>query len=149
MSEEKGLKIHAIAQLFRYATKGIGSGLFGNMTVGDSWIQSCKCQQAESISGATTEDENGTWFADSAKKLNTINNMVNAPNALEFQDVQQLKQEKEGLSPNGTNGTVRYALHKISVDSLEDGAWDRLRESIWFIIAEVLLEPLLQRILPV
>ncbi|CAB4268925.1 unnamed protein product [Prunus armeniaca] len=97
---------------------------------GDSWIQSCKCQQAGSISGATTEDENGTWFVDSAKKLNTINNMVNAPNALEFQDVQQLKQEKEGLSPNGTNGTVRDAFHKISVDSLEDEAWDLLRESM-------------------
>ncbi|KAH0981280.1 hypothetical protein GBA52_008457 [Prunus armeniaca] len=118
------------------------------MTVGDSWIQSCKCQQAGSISGATTEDENGTWFVDSAKKLNTINNMVNAPNALEFQDVQQLKQEKEGLSPNGTNGTVRDAFHKISVDS------PRMKRGIycvnlWFIIIEVLLEPLLQRILPV
>ncbi|BFG36255.1 neutral/alkaline invertase 3 chloroplastic-like [Prunus yedoensis var. nudiflora] len=50
--------------------------------------------------------------------------------ALEFQDVQQLKQEKEGLSPNGTNGTVRDAFHKISVDSLEDEAWDLLRESM-------------------
>ncbi|XP_021823736.1 alkaline/neutral invertase E, chloroplastic-like isoform X2 [Prunus avium] len=118
------------SRIGNYRFRGIGSGLFGNMTVGDSWIQSCKCQQAESISGATTEDENGTWFVDSAKKLNTINNMVNAPNALEFQDVQQLKQEKEGLSPNGTNGTVRDAFHKISVDSLEDEAWDRLRESM-------------------
>ncbi|BFG25192.1 hypothetical protein CerSpe_114660 [Prunus speciosa] len=45
------------------------------MTVGDSWIHSYKCQQAESINGATTEDENGTWFVDSAKELNTINNM--------------------------------------------------------------------------
>ncbi|PQQ06141.1 alkaline/neutral invertase E chloroplastic isoform X1 [Prunus yedoensis var. nudiflora] len=118
------------SRIGNYRFRGIGSGLFGNMTIGDSWIQSCKCQQAESISGATTEDENGTWFVDSAKKLNTINNMVNAPNALEFQDVQQLKQEKEGLSPNGTNGTVRDAFHKISVDSLEDEAWDRLRESM-------------------
>ncbi|CAB4299294.1 unnamed protein product [Prunus armeniaca] len=118
------------SRIGNYRFWGIGNGLFGNMTVGDSWIQSCKCQQAGSISGATTEDENGTWFVDSAKKLNTINNMVNAPNALEFQDVQQLKQEKEGLSPNGTNGTVRDAFHKISVDSLEDEAWDLLRESM-------------------
>ena len=118
------------SRLGNYRFQGIGSGLFGNMTVGDSWIQSCKCQQAESIRGATTEDENGTWFVDSAKKLTTINNMVNAPNPLEFQDVQQLKQEKEGLSPNGTNGTVRDAFHKISVDLLEDEAWDLLRESM-------------------
>ncbi|KAM2263994.1 hypothetical protein ACFXTI_040212 [Malus domestica] len=51
---------------------GIGSVLIGNMTVGDSWIRSCKCE-AESISGATTKDENGTWFVDSAKKFSTIN----------------------------------------------------------------------------
>ncbi|RXI04978.1 hypothetical protein DVH24_006235 [Malus domestica] len=113
-----------------YRLHGIRSGLFGKMTVSDSWILSCKCEQAESISGATTKDENGTWFVDSTKKFNTINNVVNSPNGLGFQDIQELKQEKEGLPPNGTNGTVRDAFHKTSIDSLEDEAWDLLRESM-------------------
>lgn len=113
-----------------YRLHGIRSGLSGKMTVGDSWILSCKCEQAESISGATTKDENGTWFVDSTKKFNTINNVVNSPNGLGFQDIQELKQEKEGLPPNGTNGTVRDAFHKTSIDSLEDEAWDLLRESM-------------------
>lgn len=113
-----------------YRLHGIRSGLSGKMTVGDSWILSCKCEQAESISGATTKDENGTWFVDSTKKFNKINNVVNSPNGLGFQDIQELKQEKEGLPPNGTNGTVRDAFHKTSIDSLEDEAWDLLRESM-------------------
>ncbi|KAM1263074.1 hypothetical protein ACFX13_028790 [Malus domestica] len=113
-----------------YRLHGIRSGLFGKMTVGDSWILSCKCEQAESISGSTTKDENGTWFVDSTKKFNTINNVVNSPNGLGFQDIQELKQEKEGLPANGTNGTVRDAFHKTSIDSLEDEAWDLLRESM-------------------
>lgn len=109
---------------------GIGSGSIGNMTNRHSWLQSCKCQQSESVSGISTEDVNGAWFVDSAKELNTINGVVNGPNVLEFQDIQQQKQEKEVLTSNGATGTVRDDFHNVSVDSIEDEAWDLLRDSV-------------------
>lgn len=109
----------------------LGSGLFGNMMIRHPWLQSCKCQQSESVSRITTEDVNGTWYVDGAKKFNTTNGVVNGQNVLEFQDAQQSKQEKEGLTSNGANGTVvRDEFRKISVDSVEDEAWDLLRDSV-------------------
>ncbi|GMN28465.1 hypothetical protein TIFTF001_047887, partial [Ficus carica] len=98
------------------------------MTIRRPWLQSCKCQQSESVSRT---EVNGTWYVDSAKKFNTTNGVVNGPNVLEFQDAQQSKQEKEGLTSNGANGTVvRDEFRKISVDSVEDEAWDLLRDSV-------------------
>lgn len=111
-----------------YGYQRIGSGLFHNVKC--SWLHSCRCQQSESASGISTEDVNGTWFVDSAQKFNPINGVVNGPDALEIQDVQQLKQEKEGLTSSGAHGTIRDASHKISIDSIEDEAWDLLRESV-------------------
>lgn len=68
---------------------------------------SCKCQNAESITGFTTENENGTWFVDNAKQLNTIQDAVH--------DGSKLKKETKVDSV---------------VDMIEDEAWDLLRESI-------------------
>ncbi|PON46403.1 Glycosyl hydrolase [Parasponia andersonii] len=113
-----------------YRFHGLGSGSFGNMTIRRSWLWSCKCQQSESVSGRSTEDVNGTWFLDNAKKLNTINGVVNGPNVLEFQDIQQTNQEKEVWTSNGANGTVRDDFQKTSVDSIENEAWDILRDSV-------------------
>ncbi|XP_062091832.1 alkaline/neutral invertase E, chloroplastic-like [Humulus lupulus] len=113
-----------------YPSHGIGSGSYGSMTKRRSWLQRCKCQQSESVSGISTEGVNGAWFVDSAKKLDTINGKVNGPNMLEFQNIQQLKQEEEVLKSNGTNGTVRDGYHKTIVDSIEDEAWDLLRDSV-------------------
>ncbi|XP_061344171.1 neutral/alkaline invertase 3, chloroplastic-like isoform X2 [Gastrolobium bilobum] len=48
----------------------------------------------------------------------------------EFQDVQQLKQEKEVLTSNGTNGTITDIFDTISLNSFEEEAWDLLRESV-------------------
>ncbi|XP_076918706.1 neutral/alkaline invertase 3, chloroplastic-like [Bidens hawaiensis] len=64
----------------------------------------CKCQNAESVSGFTTETENGTWFVDNAKEFNTIQET----------NVKKLKKESEG---------------SVS-DIIENEAWDLLRESI-------------------
>ncbi|XP_015876565.3 neutral/alkaline invertase 3, chloroplastic [Ziziphus jujuba] len=111
-----------------YPFQGIGSGLFHNTK--SSWLQSCRCQQSESASGITTEGVNGTWFVDTAQKFNPINGVVNGPDVLEFQDVQQLQQEKEGSTSSGENGALRDAFHKISLNSIEDEAWDLLRESV-------------------
>ncbi|KAL5540344.1 hypothetical protein UlMin_043013 [Ulmus minor] len=113
-----------------YRFHGIGSGLFANSTVDNSRGWSCKCQQSDSVRGITTGGGHETWFVDSAKKFNTVNGVAEGPNVLGFQDVQHLKQENEVLTSNGANGTVRDASHKISIESIEDEAWDLLRESM-------------------
>ncbi|XP_040994565.1 neutral/alkaline invertase 3, chloroplastic-like isoform X3 [Juglans microcarpa x Juglans regia] len=118
------------SSMLQYGDRRLSSGFFGNTKVDPSWLQNCKCQKAESVSGVTTEDGNGTWFVDNAKMLDPIDTMVNASNVLEFQDLQQLKRENEGLTSNGTNGAVRDTFDNISVDSIEDEAWELLRESM-------------------
>ncbi|KAK4835662.1 hypothetical protein QYF36_012605 [Acer negundo] len=109
--------------------KGLGCCVFGDTAVNRLQLQSCKCQQADSLSGLAAEDGNGTWFVDSAKKLN-LNGVTNAANILEFENVQQFEQENKGLTSNGVVGTGRDTAHKASVDSFEDEAWDLLRDSM-------------------
>ncbi|KAF2318365.1 hypothetical protein GH714_006052 [Hevea brasiliensis] len=75
-------------------------GLFGNSTVDRLQLLTCKCQQAESVGGLTADDGNGTWFVDSSRALH-LNGVINPPNVLEFEDVQQLKQENGDLTSNG------------------------------------------------
>jgi hypothetical protein len=116
----------------QYGVRGMGSSFPGSRKVDPSWLHSCKCQKAESVSGVTTEDGNGAWFVDNAKKLNPIDSMVNAPNVLEFQDLQQLKQEKEGFTSSGGNGALRDTFQNLNIDSIEDEAWELLRESVTY-----------------
>ncbi|KAI7742384.1 hypothetical protein M8C21_015294 [Ambrosia artemisiifolia] len=73
---------------------------------------SCKCQNAESVSGFTTENENGTWFVDNAKEFNTIQGQ--SPNLFGSEDVHKIKKENESSLSDG----------------IEQEAWDLLRESI-------------------
>ncbi|KAI4352595.1 hypothetical protein L6164_006831 [Bauhinia variegata] len=113
-----------------YPSHWMGISSLGNRTIRHPWLQSCKCQQAGSASGMGTGDGNGAWFVDNADKLNSINNMMDAPPVLEFQDVEQLKQEKKVLTSNGTNGTIRDTFDNISLNSVEEEAWDLLRESV-------------------
>ncbi|GJT21489.1 neutral/alkaline invertase 3, chloroplastic-like protein [Tanacetum coccineum] len=80
---------------------------YGNFEKGRSDNLSCKCQNAESISEFTTKNENGTWFVDNAKQLNTIQDAVH--------EGSKLKKEKK--------------IDSV-VDMIEDEAWDLLRESI-------------------
>lgn len=109
--------------------KGLGSGLYRNKTVDRSQLLSCKCQHAENVGGITAEEGNGAWFVDSAKELN-LNNMVNTPNVREFGDVKQLKRETDSLTSNGTAGPGTTNFRKTIVDSIEDEAWDLLRDSM-------------------
>lgn len=109
--------------------KGLGYGLSGCREVNSLQLLSCKCQQAESVSGLTAEDGNGTWFVDSAKKLN-LNSVANTPNILEFQNVQQVEQEKKSFTSNGAAGTTIDSVSKATVDCLEDEAWNLLRDSM-------------------
>ena len=109
---------------------GNGGVLCGNTSIHRSQLQSCKCQSADSVSGIAEEAGNGTWFMDNAKKLNPINGVMDTPNVLEFQDVQELKPEMEGSISNGAVETARNTCAKVRVDSIEDEAWDLLRESM-------------------
>ncbi|XP_059665959.1 alkaline/neutral invertase E, chloroplastic-like [Cornus florida] len=113
---------------------GIRSVSHGSISIDRLMRLSCKCQQAERVSkGVTPDDGNGTWYVENAKKLNTINGMVNAPNVFEFEKVEEVKQEKESFTSNGNiaaSGTARDNLHKVSIDSIEDEAWELLRESM-------------------
>ncbi|KAJ9159809.1 hypothetical protein P3X46_025279 [Hevea brasiliensis] len=116
-------------------------GLFGNSTVDRLQLLTCKCQQAESVGGLTAEDGNGTWFVDSSRALH-LNGVINPPNVLEFDDVQQLKQENGDLTSNGavkqenesfpSNGALGIGkdASKVTIDSIEDEAWDLLLNSM-------------------
>ncbi|KAG2672374.1 hypothetical protein I3760_13G037100 [Carya illinoinensis] len=116
------------SSMLQYGVRGIGSGFLRNAKIDPSCLQHCKCQRDESVGGITSEDGVGTWFVDNAKKLNPINGMVNASNILEFQE---LKQENEVMTFNGTNGALGdTTFHKVSIDSIEDEAWELLRESM-------------------
>ncbi|GAV79400.1 Glyco_hydro_100 domain-containing protein [Cephalotus follicularis] len=106
----------------------VGFGKIGNLLNNRSQHLTCECQHAESGGGVTTEDGNGTWFVESTKKLN-LNGLVTNPNVLGFEDIQQLK-SKDGLMSNRSVGIGRDAFHNAAVNSIENEAWDLLRESV-------------------
>lgn len=99
-------------------------------TYSHPWLQTCKCQKAENVSGITSGDGNGSRFASDVEKSSLVSNVMSAKSSLEFEDVQLLEQEKEVLSSNVTNGTVTKNLGTISLNSIEEEAWDLLRESV-------------------
>ncbi|KAJ0102718.1 hypothetical protein Patl1_05924 [Pistacia atlantica] len=115
--------------LLKCTKKRASSDSFGYNEVNKVQRLICKCQKAESLSGTTAADGNGTWFVDNAKTLN-LNGVTKKPNILEFENVQQFEQENKGLASNGSVGTVRDTTSKTSVDSIEDEAWDLLRDSM-------------------
>ncbi|GAB4855058.1 Neutral/alkaline invertase 3, chloroplastic, variant 2 [Ancistrocladus abbreviatus] len=93
----------------------------------------CCCQHAESVSGMTAADGNGTWYMDSVKKINAINGIVNGPNVLEFQDIQRLKNEKQQGASNGnlpSADRLRDGLQKVTIDPIEEEGWKLLQESV-------------------
>ncbi|XVE68627.1 hypothetical protein DITRI_Ditri09bG0083800 [Diplodiscus trichospermus] len=115
-------------QIGSYRCKQLGCGLYGNTEIDRLKRLSCKCQ-AESVSGVGMGEGNGAWFVDNAKKMN-LNGSINSQNIQEFEDAEQLKREKEVLTSNGTAATCTTTFHKAVVDSIEDEAWDLLRDSI-------------------
>lgn len=109
---------------------GVGGVSCGNTSIHRSQLQSCKCQSADGVSGIAAEAGNGTWFGDKVKKSNPVNGVTDTPNVLEFQDVQELNPEMEGSISHGAVETARDTRVKVRVDSIEDEAWDLLRESV-------------------
>ncbi|KAL5717110.1 hypothetical protein ACHQM5_010181 [Ranunculus cassubicifolius] len=89
----------------------------------------CPCQKAESISGVTAEDGNGSLLGDAMNMSKPIDNgNVSSPNGVGFQGVQPLSFEKEVVAPNGNVGGS--TSQKTSVDSIEEEAWNLLKESM-------------------
>lgn len=103
---------------------------FEYKTYSHPWLQTCKCQQAENLSGITSGDGNGARFASDVEKSNLVSNVMSAKSVVEFEDVQLLKKEKEILSSNITNGNISKNFDSVSINSIEDEAWDLLRESV-------------------
>ncbi|KAG5237853.1 hypothetical protein OIU76_012622 [Salix suchowensis] len=125
--------------------KGLGDrDLSVNATIKKLHLLRCKAPQAERVSGVTEEGGNGAWFVDGANSLN-LDGAVTGEQTDGFgvQDAQQLTREKEGFASNGalnqekerleTNGAVgtgRDASPKVSVDPIEEEAWELLRDSM-------------------
>lgn len=98
-----------------------------------SKLRICCCQSAESLNRPTTVEENETWYVDNARKLNAIGNVVNGPNVLGFQGVEQLQGEKEGAASSRSvrpSQIERDSLRKVTVDPIEEEAWKLLQESV-------------------
>ncbi|XP_022984339.1 neutral/alkaline invertase 3, chloroplastic-like [Cucurbita maxima] len=110
--------------------RGIETSFGGKTRCNRPLLYSCRCQQEKCAGGTTPEGGNGSWFVDSAETLHPINSIPNGSSALEFQDAQFAKQETKSSISSGTNGAVGDSFHKISIESIEDEAWDLLRESI-------------------
>lgn len=83
----------------------------------------CKCQGAQNVGEATAEKGNRTW----------INGVLNDLDGPKFDVAQQLKNENGGVFSNiqlGTAETIDDKLNGVTMDSIEDEAWNLLRASM-------------------
>ncbi|KAL6342037.1 hypothetical protein AAG906_038283 [Vitis piasezkii] len=87
-----------------YSIQGIDGFSHGKTKISRLESVSCKGQQAESVSGITAEDGHGTIIAPKIKEFEMF----------------------------AAGGTINDTLGKASIDSIEDEAWNLLRESIVF-----------------
>ncbi|KAK7399444.1 hypothetical protein VNO78_10626 [Psophocarpus tetragonolobus] len=96
------------------------------------WLKTCKGQQAENASGITTGDGNVSKHVNDVETSNLASNVISTNHSIEFEDVQaqQLKRKKEVLSSNITNGAITDSFDTIGLNSIEEEAWDLLRESV-------------------
>ncbi|KAI5322629.1 hypothetical protein L3X38_031701 [Prunus dulcis] len=95
---------------------------------------SCKCQKAESLTGATAEDQHRDLLVDDSDKATSIPpNGITSPGINEFEVDQQLKHEKGGFGSNGkpaTAGKHKESRQKVRTNSIEDEAWKLLKNSM-------------------
>ncbi|CAN4126456.1 unnamed protein product [Withania somnifera] len=78
----------------------------------------CKCQQADSASSIASEKGNSTIHGNSVLQCETVSESIVG---------------EEDFQSNGSlppNGSVEDALNKIAGNSIEDEAWELLRESM-------------------
>lgn len=85
----------------------------------------CKCRKIERIDGLTVDDGRQASFLNKSEP--------NVPNVQDFELDRQLKNGKGGFSSNdklNASGSIINTVHKVWAKSVEDKAWDLLRESI-------------------
>ncbi|KAF3617615.1 Alkaline/neutral invertase E, chloroplastic [Capsicum annuum] len=101
--------------------------------IAHSYLRSvnCKCQQADSASSTASEKGNGSWYVDNGQSFDSIHG--NTQSVLQFDIVRELKVGQEDFQSNGSlppNGLAEDALNKTAENSIEDEAWELLRESM-------------------
>ncbi|KAJ7981134.1 alkaline/neutral invertase [Quillaja saponaria] len=118
-----------------YALRGEEGNFHGKSFISRLETVNCKCQRVESGTGITTENQDGTWFRGEGKRpiSGAPNGTVSAPNTDLSEAGHQLMDENGGFISNGnssTDGLAKAKLDKVSVDSIEDEAWNLLRDSV-------------------
>ncbi|KAI3963849.1 hypothetical protein MKW92_033887 [Papaver armeniacum] len=100
---------------------------YGNDAIKPYRFLSCRCQQVGKNSGLTAEDVNGAWLGDRTVKQNPSSdvNALNVGGLME--EAQKVLEEKKKFA---TNGKISGGDPDSSMDSLEDEAWNLLRDSI-------------------
>ncbi|RZC82258.1 hypothetical protein C5167_045044 [Papaver somniferum] len=100
---------------------------YGNDAIKPYRYLSCRCQQVGKNNGLTAEDVNGAWLGDRTVKQNPSSevNALNVGGLME--EAQQVLEEKKKFA---TNGKISGGDPDSSMDSLEDEAWNLLRDSI-------------------
>lgn len=81
---------------------------------------SCKCQQAESVSAVTAEDQHGGRIANrwNSQKVEVARQMNNENGSV------------ASIEKLASTRTINSTPNRVSTDSTEDEAWNLLRESI-------------------
>ncbi|KAL5765553.1 hypothetical protein ACOSP7_016170 [Xanthoceras sorbifolium] len=102
-----------------------GDGDSHGKTSGHWWNSvSCKCRRAENIGGLTADDGRQTSLP--------VNGVSNLPNIQDFDLDQQLNKKNGDFTANKLDAVrvAKHTVHKVNAKSVEDEAWDLLRESI-------------------
>ncbi|KAJ4971992.1 hypothetical protein NE237_005091 [Protea cynaroides] len=110
-----------------------GGASHGNMMFAQSHFLNCHCQRPESISGVTAEDANGALIFDIENESNPFNVVGNGAKPIVLGELQQSEKEKETFTSNGELAdaeTSKRTFRKACVNSIEEEAWNLLRESI-------------------
>ncbi|KAH0777678.1 hypothetical protein KY290_009089 [Solanum tuberosum] len=111
--------------------QSIRQSVHGDIT--HSYLRSvnCKCQQADSASSFASEKGNGSWISDNDQSFDTV--LGNTPSVMQFETVRELKVGEEDCQSNGSlrpNVSAEDTLNRIAGNSIEDEAWELLRESM-------------------
>ncbi|KAI4339280.1 hypothetical protein MLD38_024241 [Melastoma candidum] len=118
----------SLGDLINVSPDGASGALCANRRFNRLELLGCKCQQAENDGETSSRDGSESWFMESKNELNPLDTMINGPNLLDFSGTPLVKDEKAGMS----NGTQKNSgpLYPANVDSVEDEAWDLLRDSV-------------------
>lgn len=81
---------------------------------------SCKCQPAESVNAPTSEDERGIG----------VNGLTKNWNIQDFEVAQELRNDNGGIILRADVGIFSSTPYMGGADSIEDEAWNLLRESV-------------------